>query len=95
MTNRISIPASEVRPDDHLYDGPGTNAHPTFQWETITAASLVDGLVRLTVGRLEPPNNEFWFEPDEVVTVIRYPVAGPDKPAAKPDHKHGRGHRHG
>lgn len=94
MTNRISIPASEVQPEDHIYDGPGTNPHPTFAWETITRVNQVDGLIVLTIGRFDPPNNEFWFEPDETVTVIRHPKAEPEQPAAKPDHKHGHGHRH-
>jgi hypothetical protein len=36
MTNRIIVAASEVRVNDHVYNGTGTNAHPTFAWETVT-----------------------------------------------------------
>jgi hypothetical protein len=30
------VAASEVRVNDHVYNGTGTNAHPTFAWETVT-----------------------------------------------------------
>lgn len=94
MTNRITISAAELRVGDHLYDGPGKNAHPTFAWETVTEVRQVDGLVVAIVGRLESALGEFWFEPDESIAVIRYPPAEPPKPAAKPHHKHGHGHGH-
>ncbi|NMG74668.1 hypothetical protein [Aromatoleum diolicum] len=92
MTNRITIPAADVRVGDHIYDGPGANAHPTFAWETITQVKLVDGLVVVVVGRLEATQGEFWFEPDEPVTIIRYPAAEPEKAVPKSHHKHGHGH---
>jgi hypothetical protein len=92
MTNRITIPAAEVLVGDHIYDGPGANAHPTFAWETVTGVDLVDGLVVLIAGRLGAGQGEFWFEPDEPVTVIRYPPEAPEKPAAKPHSGHGQGH---
>jgi len=92
MTNRITVAAAEVRVGDHIYDGPGANVHPTFAWETITQVKLVDGLIVLIAGRLDGINGEFWFEPDEPVSVIRYPPEEPEKPVAKPHHKHGHGH---
>lgn len=92
MTNRITIPAAEVRVGDHIYDGPGANAHPTFAWETVTGVNLVDGLIVLIAGRLDATQGEFWFEPDEAVTIIRYPPEVPEKPAVKPHPKHGHGH---
>lgn len=84
MTNRITIAAADVRVGDHIYDGPGANLHPTYAWETITRVNLVDGLIVLTAGRLDGTQGEFWFEPDEAVTVIRYPAEAAEKPAPKP-----------
>ena len=94
MTNKITIPAGEVQVGDHIYDGHGANAHPTFAWETVTAVKREEGLVVIVAGRVEPPNGEFWFEPDESIGVIRYPPAEPEKPAAKSHNKHGHGHKH-
>ncbi len=92
MTNRITIAAADVRVDDHIYNGPGANAHPTFAWETVTQVNLVDGLIMLTAGRLDATNGEFWFEPDESVTVIRYPKAEPAESSTKIPRKNGHGH---
>lgn len=92
MTNRITIRAADVQVGDHIYDGPGANAHPTFAWETITKVKLVDGLIVLIAGRLDAKQGEFWFEPDEAVTIIRHPPEAPETPAAKPHPKHGHGH---
>ena len=83
MTNRITIPAVEVRAGDHIYDGPGANAHPTFAWETVTGVRREDGLVVVLAGRLEASQGEFWFEPDEPVTIIRYPTEATEAPALK------------
>jgi len=79
MTNKISVAASAVRVGDHIYNGTGTNAHPTFAWETVTEAGNVDGLIRLITGDLKGLHGEFWLEPEEQIVVIRYPapVAAP------------------
>lgn len=45
MTNRIILAAAEVRVDDPIYNGAGTNAHATHAWETITEVGVVDGLI--------------------------------------------------
>jgi hypothetical protein len=79
MTSRIIVAASEVRVNDHIYNGTGTNAHPTFAWETVTEVRPEDGLVLLITGNLKGPHGEFWLEPDEQIEVIRYP----EPPAAK------------
>ena len=73
MTNRITLAASEVRVDDHINNGAGTNAHPTNAWETISEVSVVDGLVFLITGDKKGQHGEFWLEPDEQTVVIRYP----------------------
>ncbi len=73
MTSRIIVVASEVRVNDHIYNGTGTNAHPTFAWETVTEVRSEDGLILLITGNLKGPHGEFWFEPDEQIEVIRYP----------------------
>ncbi len=91
MTNKINVAASEVQVNDHIYNGTGTNAHPTFAWETVTDARLEDGLVLLITGNVKGPHGEFWLEPDEEITVIRYPVvaaavAAPSKTKAKHGH---------
>jgi len=36
MTNRVTLAASEVQVNDHIYIDPGTNVLPTNAWETIT-----------------------------------------------------------
>lgn len=79
MTSRIIVVASEVRVNDHIYNGTGTNAHPTFAWETVTEVRSEDGLILLITGNLKGLHGEFWFEPDEQIEVIRYP----EPPAAK------------
>jgi len=33
MTNRITLVASEVRVNDHIYNGVAINAHPTNAWK--------------------------------------------------------------
>ena len=73
MTNRITLKASEVRVDDHIYNGTGTNAHPTFAWETVTEVRLEDGLILLITGNKKGLHGEFWLEPDEQIVVMRYP----------------------
>jgi len=75
MTNRITLAASEVRLDDHIYNGVGSNPHPTNAWETITEVNVVDGLIQLVAGDKKGVHAEFWFEPEEQVVVIRYPKA--------------------
>lgn len=73
MTNKISILASEVQIDDHIYNGAGSNAHPTFAWETVTEVRQEDGLIVLITGNIKGPHGELWLEPDEQVVAIRYP----------------------
>ena len=92
MTSRMTVPASEVRVGDHIYNGPGASAHPTYAWETITGIRSEDGLFILVTDSVDGLHGEFWFEADESVTVIRYPAPEPAKPAAKSGHKHGHGH---
>lgn len=77
MTNRITLAASEVRVDDHIYNGTGTNAHPTNAWETISEVRLVDGLYLLITGDVKGLHGEIWLEPDEQTVVIRYPKSTP------------------
>ena len=90
MTSKISVVASEVRVNDHIYSGTGTNEHPTFAWETITEVRSVDGLILLITGNLKGPHGEFWFEPDEQLMVIRYAeTAAVEPPPAKAHARHG------
>jgi hypothetical protein len=91
MTNRITITAADVVVGDHIYNGTGASAHPTFAWETVTRINMADGLIVLITGSLELPHGEFWFEPEEAVVVMRYPQPEPEKPVAKPHHKHSHG----
>jgi len=92
MTNKITIAAAEVCINDHIYNGTGTNAHPTFAWETVTEARAEDGLILLITGNVKGPHGEFWLEPDEQITVIRYPaVAAPAIAPSKSKAKHGHG----
>lgn len=89
MTCKITVTGAEVRVNDHIYNGPGTNAHPSFAWETVTEVRHEDGLILLITGNAKGPHGEFWLEADEPVAVIRYP----DPPAAeappKPKARHG------
>ena len=89
MTTRITITAADVQIGDLIYDGPGANAHPTFAWETVTQVHQVDGLIKLTAGRLDSANGEFWFDPAESVTVIRHPPEKVEEDVTKPRHKRG------
>lgn len=73
MTNKITVVASAVRVNDHIYNGTGTNPHPTFAWETVTEVRMEDGLILLITGNIKGPHGEFWLEPDEQIVVIRYP----------------------
>lgn len=73
MTNRMTLIASEVRVNDHIYNGTGTNAHPTFAWETVTEVRPEDGLILLITGNKKGLHGEFWLEPDEQIVVMRYP----------------------
>jgi len=76
MTNRITVAAAEVRVNDHIYNGPAINAHPTNAWETISEVCVEDGLILLITGDKKGIlHGEFWFEPDEQVVVMRYPAA--------------------
>ncbi len=90
MTNKLSVAASNVRVNDHIYNGTGTNAHPTFAWETVTDVRHEDGLILLITGNVKDTHGEFWLEPDEQITVIRYPepvaVTSPAKAHAKHGH---------
>lgn len=73
MTNRLSVAGCDVRVEDHIYNGTGTNAHPTNAWETITEVRIVDGLILLITGDIKGLHGEIWLEPDEQTVVIRYP----------------------
>jgi hypothetical protein len=73
MTNRITVLGSEVQVNDHIYNGTGTNAHPTFAWETVTEVRSEDGLILLITGNKKGLHGEFWLEPDEQIVVMRYP----------------------
>lgn len=91
MTNRIVVMGSEVRVNDHIYNGAGTNAHPTFAWETVTEVRQEDGLILVITGNVKAPHGEFWLEPDEKIEVIRYPdppaaTTPPAKPKARRGH---------
>ncbi len=89
MTNKISLMGSEVRVNDHIYNGAGTNGHPTFAWETVTEVRQEDGLILLITGNVKGPHGEFWLEPDEQIVVIRYPEpAAAEAPPTKPNAKH-------
>ena len=89
MTNRIIVTASEVRVNDHVYNGTGTNAHPTFAWETVTEVRNEDGLILLITGNAKGPHGEFWLEAEEQIEVIRYPEpATTAGTPAKPRHGH-------
>lgn len=69
MTNKHTVAASEVRVNDHIYSGTGTNAHPTFAWETVTEVRTEDGLILLVTGNIKGQHGEFWLEPDEQIAV--------------------------
>lgn len=91
MTNKITVAASEVKVNDHIYNGTGSNARPTFTWETITEVRVEDGLILLVTGNVKGQHSEFWFESDEQIVVMRYPVppafeAPPTKAHVKPPH---------
>ena len=72
MTSKITVTAPEVRVNDYLYYGMGSNAHPTFAWESVTEEREVDGLILLITSNLKGPLGEFWLEPDEEIGVIRH-----------------------
>jgi hypothetical protein len=85
MTSKITVAATEVRVNDHIYNGSGSNTHPTFAWETVTEVRLEDGLILLITGDIKGLHGEFWLEPDEQIVVIRYPKSGaPETPPTKP-----------
>ena len=92
MTSKITIAAADARVGDLIYNGPGAHTHPTFAWETVTKVDQVDGLMLLTIGRLDHANGDFWFEPDEEVVVIRHPPVVEEVVIPKSHHKHGHGH---
>jgi hypothetical protein len=89
MTNKITVAASEVRVNDHIYNGTGSNTHPTFAWETVTEVRHEDGLILLITGNAKGPHGEFWLEAEEEIVVIRYPEAVAPSPAVKPKAGHG------
>jgi len=84
MTNKITVLGSEVRVNDHIYNGTGSNAHPTFAWETITEVRVEDGLILLLTGDAKGPHGEFWLEQDEQIVVIRYPEPAAGTTPANP-----------
>ena len=89
MTNKITVSASEVKVNDRIYNGTGSNAHPTFAWETITEVRIEDGLILLVTGNVKGQHSEFWFESDEQIAVMRYPEsAAPEAPSTKAHVKH-------
>jgi len=92
VTSKISVKASAVQVGDHIYNGTGTNSHPTFAWETVTEARLEDGLILLITGDPQGLHGEFWLEPEEDIVVIRYPTTAPP-PAPVPKSHHKQGHR--
>ena len=77
MTNKMTVAASDVRVKDQIYNGPGTNTHPTCAWETITEARQEDGLILLITGNIKGVHGEIWLEPDEQIVVIRNPESVP------------------
>ena len=90
MTNRMTLSASEVRANDHIYNGTGTNTHPTFAWETVTEIRQEDGLILLITGNQKGLHGEFWLEPDEQIVVMRYPESkAAEMPPEKTKTKHG------
>lgn len=91
MTNKHTVAASEVKVNDHIYSGTGTNAHPTFAWETVTEVRKEDGLILLVTGNIKGQHGEFWLEPDEQIAVMRYPE--PAAAEAPPTKAHGK-HKH-
>ena len=91
MTNKITVAASEVKVSDHIYNGTGSNAHPTFAWETITEVRIEDGLILLVTGNVRGQHSEFWFESDEQIAVMRYPEPpASEAPPTKAHVKHQR-----
>jgi len=82
MTSKITVAATEVRVSDHIYNGSGSNTHPTFAWETVTEVRQEDGLILLITGDIKGLHGEFWLEPDEQIMVIRYPKS--DAPETSP-----------
>jgi len=88
MTSKLIVTASQVRANDHVYNGTGRNAHPTFAWETVTEIRSQDGLIVLITGNVKGPHGEFWLEPEEQIEVIRYPA--PSAAAAPPAKAHGK-----
>jgi hypothetical protein len=92
MTSKMTVAASDVQVKDQIYNGPGTNTHPTFAWETITAVRQEDGLILLITGNIKGPHGEIWLEPDEQTVVIRHPepvvaATPPEKSNTKHGHK--------
>ena len=89
MTNKHTVTASEVRVNDHIYNGTGSNSHPTFAWETVTEVRLEDGLILLVTGNIKGQHGEFWLEPDEQIAVMRYPEPpASEAPTTKAHVKH-------
>ena len=91
MTNKITVAASEVRLNDHVYNGTGSNSHPTFAWETVNEVRVEDGLIFLITGDINGLHGEFWFEADEQLVVIRYPAPSA---GTAPANKVSAGHKH-
>lgn len=74
MTSKITLVASEVLINDLVYNGTGSNSHPTFSWEAVTEVRVEDGLIFLITGDVNGIHGEFWFEADEQIVVIRHPT---------------------
>jgi hypothetical protein len=72
MPNRITLIASAVRVNDHIYNGTEIYAHPTFAWQTVSEVRSEDGLILLITGNKKGIHGEFWLEPDEQIVVMRY-----------------------
>ena len=90
MTSKITVVAADVQVKDQIYNGTGTNAHPTFAWETVTEVRHEDGLILLITGNIKGPHGEFWLEPDEQIAVIRHPeTAVTETSVSKAKAKHG------
>lgn len=92
MTSRMTVAASATALGDLLYNGPGASSHPTYAWEAITRITSVDGLVVVQTASVDGLQGEFWFEPDETLTVIRHPPAEPEPTGAHHGRHGGRGH---
>ena len=75
MTSKITVVASEVRVNDHIYNGTGSNAHPTFAWETVTEVRLEDGLILVITGNANDQvtlDNSGWINTQQTVSLNQH-----------------------